>query len=104
MDSTNMIIGAIAGAAAAYFVTLSNRKKSQKLAPTIEAALRTQGALTLPALAEAIGFKGLMARGKVAMALNEMITQKKVRVIPAPDGTPQLQKVNHIKYELLQSQ
>jgi hypothetical protein len=98
-----MIIGAIAGAAAAYVVTVAQRKKSQKLAPTIEAALRAQGALTLPALSEAIGFKGLMARGNVAMALNEMITQKKVRVIPAPDGTPQLQKVNHIKYELTES-
>src|SRR5262245_16216041 len=100
MDSTNLIIGGIAGAVAAYVVSVAEKKKNKHLAPTIEAALRAQGALTLPALAEAIGFKGLMARGKVAMALNDMVTQKKVRVIPAPDGTPQLQKVNHIKYEL----
>jgi hypothetical protein len=100
MDSTNLIVGGIAGAVAAYLVSVSQRKKNQKLAPTIEATLRAQGALTLPALAEAIGFKGFMARGKVALALNDMVTQKKVRVTPAPDGTPQLQKVNHIKYEL----
>ena len=100
MDSTNLIIGGIAGAVAAYFVSVSQKKKNKQLAPKIEATLRAQGALTLPALAEAIGFRGLMARGKVAMALNDMVTQKQVRVIPAPDGTPQLQKVNHIKYEL----
>lgn len=100
MDRTNLIIGVVTGAAAAYFVSVSQRKKSQQLAPSIEAALRANGAMTLPALAEAIGFKGIMARGKVALALNEMVTQKKLRVIPAPDGTPQLQKVNHIKYEL----
>lgn len=100
MDRTNLIIGAITGTVAAYFVTMSQRKKSRQLAPSIEAALRANGAMTLPGLAEAIGFKGIMARGKVALALNEMVTQKKLRVIPAPDGTPQLQKVNHIKYEL----
>jgi hypothetical protein len=100
MDSTNLIIGGIAGAVAAYVVSVAQKKKNKQMAPTIEAALRAQGALTLPALAEAIGFNGFMARGKVALALNDMVTQKKVRVIPAPDGTPQLQKVNHIKYEL----
>jgi hypothetical protein len=100
MDSSTVIIGAIAGGIAAYFAVMSQRKQGQKLAPSIEATLRAQGALTMPALAEAIGFKGLMARGKVALALNELVTQKKVRVIPAPDGTPQLQKVNFIKYEL----
>jgi hypothetical protein len=29
-----------------------------------------------------------------------LVAQGKVRSIPAPDGTPQLQKVNVIKYEL----
>ncbi len=66
----------------------------------IEAALRAQGALTLPALTEAVGLKGFSARGKVILALNDMVAQGKVRTIPAPDGTPQLQKVNFIKYEL----
>jgi len=30
----------------------------------------------------------------------DMVAQGKVRTIAAPDGTPQLQKVNFIKYEL----
>ena len=42
-----------------------------------------------------------MARGKVALALNDMVAQDKVRTIAPPDGTPQLQKVNFIKYELV---
>lgn len=96
-----IVIGAIAGAAGAYAAMMSQRKHSQKLAPSIEAALRAQGAMTLPALAEAIGLKGIMSRGKVAFALNDLVTQKKVRVIPAPEGTAQLQKVNFIKYELV---
>ena len=57
-----------------------------------------KGALTLPALTEAVGLKGFSARGKVILALNDMVAQGKVRTIPAPDGTPQLQKVNFIKY------
>lgn len=95
-----MIIGAIAGGIGAYFAIMSQKKQSQKLMPTIEGTLRAQGPMTMPALAEAIGYNGVMARGKVAIALNDMVSQKKVRVIPAPDGTPQLQKVNFIKYEL----
>lgn len=92
------------GLAAAIGVLISNRlqqRKSKALAPAIEAALRAQGALTLPVLAEACGFKGVLARGNVALALNDMVAQGKVRTIAAPDGTPQLQKVNFIKYELI---
>ena len=92
------------GVAAAIGVLISQRlqaKKNKTLIPAIEATLRAQGALTLPAVGDAIGIKGVLARGKVAMALNDMVTQGKVRVIPAPEGTPQLQKVNFIKYELV---
>jgi len=77
------------------------RRKNAKLAPVVEAALREHGALTLPALTEAIGVGGFIARGRVAMALNDLATQKRLRTIPAPDGTPQLQKINFIKYELI---
>ena len=73
---------------------------SRMMVPAIEAVLRAQGALTLPALTEAVGLKGFSARGKVILALNDMVAQGKVRTIAAPDGTPQLQKVNFIKYEL----
>jgi hypothetical protein len=91
------------GLATAIGVVIANRlqqRKNQKLAPALETALRAQGALTLPALTDAVGLKGLTARGKVALALNDMVAEGKVRVIPAPDGTPQLQKVKFIKYEL----
>ena len=62
--------------------------------------LRAQGPLTLPALSEACGFKGFMARGNVALALNDLVALGKVRTIAAPDGTPQLQKVNFVRYSL----
>ncbi|HEY5451561.1 MAG TPA: hypothetical protein VIQ54_22555 [Polyangia bacterium] len=91
------------GLAAGIGVLISNRlqkKKNDALAPTIEAALRAQGGLTLPALTEAVGLKGFMARGKVMLALNDMVARGKVRVIQAPEGTTQLEKVNFIKYEL----
>lgn len=93
-----------AGIAAAIGVLISQRlqaKKNKALAPAIEAALRAQGALTLPGISDSMGMKGVMARGKVAMALNDLVTQGKVRVIQAPAGTPQLQKINFIKYELV---
>ena len=91
------------GLAAGIGVLISNRlqkKKNDALAPTIEAALRAQGGLTLAALTEAVGLKGFMARGKVMLALNDMVARGKVRVIQAPEGTTQLEKVNFIKYEL----
>ena len=92
-------IGVAAGLGA-YLATRSQKKQNAALAPSIETALRAQGALTLQALTDAVGLKGFTARGKVMMALNDLVAAKKVRVIPAPDGTPQMQKVNHIKYEL----
>jgi len=95
-----MIAIGVAAGLGAFLATRSQQKKSRALAPAIEAALRANGPLTLPVLSEAVGFKGFMARGKVALALNDLVAQGKVRTIPAPDGTPQLQKVNFIKYEL----
>ena len=92
-------IGVAAGLGA-YLATRSQHKTNAALAPSIIAALQAQGALTLPALTEAIGLEGFSARGKALMAVNDLVAQKKVRVIPAPEGTPQLQKVNFIKYEL----
>jgi hypothetical protein len=95
----NVAIGVAVGIAVAIS-TMIVKARSKKFAVAIEPALRAQGPMTLPALAQAIGMSGFMARGKVVMALNEMVTQGKVEVIPAPDGTPQLQKVNFIKYRL----
>jgi hypothetical protein len=103
MDTPTLIGIGLAAAIGVAVANVMQRKRNQKLAPAIETALRAQGALTLPALTEAVGLKGLTARGKVMLALNDMVAEGKVRVIPAPEGTPQLQKVNVIKYELTAS-
>jgi hypothetical protein len=96
------LIGAGLGVAIGVLIAQRiQRRKNAKLVPAIEAALREQGALTLPALAEASGLGGFVARGRVAMALNDLAAKKRLRTIPAPDGTPQLQKINFIKYELI---
>jgi hypothetical protein len=95
-----VVISAVAAAVGAIIATQLQKKKNATLMPTIEAALRAQGALTLPALTEAVGLKGFSARGKVALAINQMVSDGKVQTIPAPEGTPQLQKVNFIKYQL----
>ena len=95
------MVGIAVGAAVAMLVAgRIQRKKNDKLIPSIEAALRAQGALTLPALTEAVGMKGFSARGKVAMAIGQLVAKGTIDTIPAPDGTPQLQKINFIKYQL----
>jgi hypothetical protein len=100
MDSS-MMVGIAVGAGVAMLVASKlQRKKNDKLVPSIEAALRAQGALTLPALTEAVGMKGFTARGKVAMALSQLVTNGVIETIAAPEGTPQLQKINFIKYQL----
>ncbi|HMF42555.1 MAG TPA: hypothetical protein VKQ32_17910 [Polyangia bacterium] len=100
MDTPTLVSISLATALGVVIANVLQRKRNQKLAPAIEAALRAQGPLTLPVLSETVGFHGFMARGKVALALNDMVAQGKVRMIAAPNGTPQLQKVNHTKYEL----
>ena len=101
MDSSVLGVAAAAAAVVGFLVYGSQQKaKNRAMAASIEPALREKGALTLPGVTEALGMKGVMARGKIAMALNEMAAQGKVEIVPAPEGTPQLEKVNHIKYRL----
>ena len=100
MDTPTLIGISIATAIGVVISNRLQKRKNQALAPAIETALRAQGGLTLPALTEALGLKGFMARGKVMLALNDMVAQGKVRVVQAPEGTLQLEKVNFIKYEL----
>lgn len=104
MDTSMTIALGVAAGLGGFAATRIRRKRNQVLALSIEAALRAQGALTLPALTDALGLKGFSARGKVIMALGDMVSRGRVRTIAAPDGTPQLQKVNSIKYELASSQ
>jgi len=96
-----MLVGIVVGGAVAMLVVSRlQKKKNDQLIPSIEAALRAQGAMTLPALTEAVGMKGFTARGKVAMALSQLVAKGAIETIPAPEGTPQLQKINFIKYQL----
>src|SRR5687768_3652998 len=62
------------------------RKQNATLHPRIEECLRAGSALTLPELAGALGMGGFLARGKVALALNDMVSAKRVQVIAAPEG------------------
>lgn len=100
MDTPTLVVIGMTSALGALFSVRRQKKKAHQMVPAIEAALRAHGALSLPAVGEAIGFKGLMARGSVMFALEELRKAGKIRIIPAPDGTPQLQKINFIKYEL----
>jgi hypothetical protein len=59
------------------------------------------GGMTLPELAQALGGDTLFRRGRVVQALTGLTQAGKVRVHQAPEGTRQLEKVNHIRYELI---
>lgn len=69
----------------------------------IEAMLRTSGPLTLKQVAANVGKDSLMGRGSVAQALAALQSIGKVKVNPAPEGTPQLKKVDVITYEVVRS-
>jgi hypothetical protein len=100
MDAATTLGIAVAVAAGVLISGRLQKKKNQQMATAIEPALRERGPLTLLELVEAVGLKGFSARGKVAMSLNDLAAQGKVEIVPAPEGTPQLQKVNFIKYRL----
>ena len=75
-------------------------KKNVALSVQLAAALRARGPRTLAELSEDVGLPGFMGRGKVVLALGEMQQSGAVVVIEAPEGTPQLKKVDFIKYRL----
>ncbi|MBW2460714.1 MAG: hypothetical protein JRH11_03645 [Deltaproteobacteria bacterium] len=93
---------AVIGVAVAVGLAIANarqRKKNAKLTPRIVENLES-GEMTLPDLASAMGQGSFMGRGKVTLALNELVESGAVTVIPAPGGTPQLKKVDFIRYRL----
>lgn len=97
----------VLGAAIALGIGIAmarQRSRNQKLAPSIEARLRERGPQTLPELAGALGMGGFFARGKVALALGDLVSGGRVEVIDAPAGTPQLEKVDHIRYRWREGQ
>src|SRR5689334_12433062 len=100
-----MLTGALIGFVVAVSMLVINRRKAKSgtgLPGQVEEALRAKGApMTLKEVAEAVGKPSFMGRGEVVQALAALDSLKKIRTIPAPEGTPQLKKVDFIKYEAL---
>ncbi|MCA2981358.1 MAG: hypothetical protein INH37_24055 [Myxococcaceae bacterium] len=96
------VLGAVIGASVSLGLVIHQalqRRRNAGLWERLEPQLR-QGPATLPALAAAVGHDGFLARGKVALALQEAVALGKLDVVEAPPGTPQLEKVKHITYRL----
>lgn len=97
-----MLQGAIIGLVVALvmvFVQRRGAKQGTGLAGELEAALAERGALTLAEAAEAVSKNSFTGRGKVVQSLNALVAVGKVQILPAPDGTPQMKKVDFIRYE-----
>jgi|HubBroStandDraft_6_1064221.scaffolds.fasta_scaffold440520_2 hypothetical protein len=101
MDSTIIGVATAVGVGIGLVIhQMRQSKKNADLAARIVPALTERGPLTLPVLAEALGMGSFMGRGKVVLALNDMVAQGRVEIIDAPPGTPQLKKVDVIQYRL----
>ena len=97
-----MLKGALIGlvvALAMFFWNKRQAKLGTGVAGTIESALAAGERLTLAEVAARVGKPSFFGRGEVAQALNALHSVGKVRIHDAPEGTPQLQKVDHIRYE-----
>jgi hypothetical protein len=97
-----MLQGALIGLVVALvmmFLQRRNAKKGTGIAGDLDRVLAERGALTLQEAAAAVGKDTFMGRGEVAQSLNALSSVGKVRILPAPDGTPQLKKVDLIRYE-----
>ncbi len=97
-----MIQGAIIGIIVAVIMMLWHRRNAQQgtgLAGTIEQAMLGRGPLTLAEVAQSVSRDSFLGRGQVAQALNALASVQKVQIHQAPEGTPQLKKVDFIRYE-----
>ena len=97
-----MLQGALIGlvvAIAMYFWNKRQAKLGAGLPGSIERALEVGESQPLAEVARRVGKDSFLGRGEVAQALNALNAVNKVRIHPAPDGTPQLEKVNLIRYE-----
>lgn len=98
-----MLQGALIGLVVSIVMLLWNRHQASRgtgLAGEIERALQGRGGLTLAEVAAAVNRASFFGRGQVAQALNGLLSVGKVVQHDAPPGTPQLEKVNHIRYAL----
>ena len=99
-----MLTGAIIGCVVAIAIMVVNRSKAKRgtgLPGQIEQALRGKGAMTLKQVAALVGKDSFMGRGEVAQALAALQGIGKLRMNRAPDGTPQLKKVDLVTYEVV---
>ena len=99
-----MIQGALIGLVVGLAMMFWNRRNAQQgtgLAGTIETALRGQPPSTLAEVATLMNKNTFLGRGEVAQALNGLIAVNKVKSHPAPEGTPQMKKVDFIRYEVI---
>lgn len=55
--------------------------------------------MTLAEVQAAVGKTSFLGRGEVVQALGALVSVQKVRVHEAPEGTPQMKKVDFIRYE-----
>jgi len=92
------VAGAIGVGISFWLQSRRNKKLNEKLEPV----LRAKGSMALHALAEELGMNTFMGRGRVVLALNELVQRGQVRQTEAPAGTPQLEKVKHITYTWVQ--
>ena len=100
-----MLTGAIIGLVVGLVLIVVNKAKARAgtgLPGQIEAALRGAGPLTLAQVAAKVGKDTFMGRGTVAQALGALHSVGKVKTNPAPEGTPQLKKVDVVTYEIPQ--
>jgi len=98
---SNFILYGIIGAVSAVLVAMLTRRRNVQLTPLIDEQLRASpDGLTVPQLQEALAMTGFSGRGKIVMALGELTNAGRVDLIDAPAGTPQLEKINVIRYRL----
>ncbi len=97
-----MLTGAIIGCIVAVVMIVVNQSKAKSgtgLPGQVEAAMRGAGPLTLSQVAQKVGMDTFTGRGKVGQALGALHSVGKLKMNPAPEGTPQLKKVDFITYE-----
>lgn len=99
-----MLTGAIIGCVVALALMVINKSRATKgtgLPGQIEQALQGKEPMTLRQIGALVGKDSFMGRGQVAQALAALESIGKVKTTPAPEGTPQLKKVDFITYELV---
>jgi hypothetical protein len=99
-----MLTGAVIGVVVALAMMVINNRKAKSgtgFPGQVEQALRGKPAMNLKAIAVLVGHDSFMGRGKVAQALAALQSAGKIKITPAPPGTPQLEKVNVITYEVV---